>query len=185
MRLASEYPVGLICKSVGLPRSSFYYRPGIDSEELLLRDEIEHIAAEFPRYGYRRITAELKRRGYGINHKRVLRIMREENLLVQVKRYCRTSKPGVGSYPNLLRDLEVDYPDQVWCGDITYIQVRRGFVYLTVLVDVFTRSIRGWELSRGLEDDLTVRALEKAFEKGKPKIHSTAVFVQCTLTLIT
>jgi len=97
--------------------------------------------------------------------------MREENLLVQVKRYCRTSKPGVGSYPNLLRDLEVDYPDQAWCGDITYIQVRRGFVYLAVLMDVFTRSIRGWELSRGLEDDLTVRALEKAFEKGTPEIH--------------
>lgn len=178
MGLAGEYPARLICRSVGLPRSVFYYQPVQRPEELLLRDEIERIAAEYPRYGYRRITAELKRRGYKGNHKRVLRIMREENLLVQVKRYCRTSIPGVGSYPNLLKDLEVGYPDHVWCGDITYVQVRKGFVYLTVLMDVFTRSIRGWELSRSLDDGLTVRALEKAFEKGKPEIHHSDHGVQ-------
>lgn len=178
MGLAAGYSFKLTCKVLGLPRSSFYYRPCISPEELLLRDTIERIATEYPRYGYRRITAELRRRGYEINHKRVLRIMREENLLVQVKRYCRTSIPGVGSYPNLLKDLKVDYPDQVWCGDITYILVRNDFVYLAILMDVFTRAIRGWELSRSLDDSLTVRPLEKALQKGKPQIHHSDHGVQ-------
>lgn len=122
MGLASAYPVRLICRSIGLSRSSCYYRAWRSPAELFLRDERAHMAAEYPRYGDRRVTAELKRRGYRVHHKKVLRIMREENLLIEVKRYWRTSKPGVGSYPNLLKDLEVDYPDQVWCGDISYIK---------------------------------------------------------------
>ncbi len=178
MGLAGEYPIQLLCRSVGLCRSLFYYQPVQRPEETLLRAEIERIAAEYPRYGYRRVTAELRRRGYKINHKKVLRVMREEGLLVQVKRYCRTTIPAVGTYSNLLKELEVDHPDQVWCGDITYVQLREDFVYLAVLLDVFTRSIRGWELSRGFDDSLTVRALEKAFEKGIPEIHHSDHGVQ-------
>lgn len=178
MELAGEYPIQLICRSVSLSRSVFYYQPAQRPEQLLLKDEIERIAAEYPCYGYRRVTAELRRKGHKINHKKVLRIMREADLLVQVKRYCRTTIPGVGTYPNLLKDLEVDHPDHVWCGDITYVQLRKNFVYLAVLMDVFTRSIRGWELSRGLDDSLTVRTLEKAFEKGTPEIHHSDHGVQ-------
>jgi len=149
-KLCGEYPVGLICRVLGLPRSSFYYRQKENPQELELIDQIESIAAEYPRYGYRRITAELRRRGYHVNHRKVLRIMGQNNLLVQVKRFCRTTVPGEGGYPNLIRDLVIDRPNQVWCGDITYIRLGNGFVYLAVLMDVYTRAIRGWELSQGL-----------------------------------
>ena len=177
-KLCGEYPVGLICRVLGLPRSSFYYRQKESPQELELIDQIESIAAEYPRYGYRRITAELRRRGYHVNHKKVLRIMGQNNLLVQVKRFCRTTVPGEESYPNLIRDLVIDRPNQVWCGDITYIRLGNGFVYLAVLMDVYTRAIRGWELSPRLDEELTVKALERALEHGKPQIHHSDHGVQ-------
>jgi len=169
--LSGEASVRKLCELVGCAVSSFYYHPCESSFEIELRDQIEQICLEFPRYGYRRVSAELRRRGYKVNRKKVYRIMKDEDLLFQVKRYCRTSIPGVGNYPNLLKDLEIYHPDQVWCGDITYIKVSNDFVYLSVLMDVFTRSVRGWELSRSLDDNLTVKALEKALREGKPQIH--------------
>lgn len=110
-----------------------------------LRDAIEQIALEHPRYGYRRMTAELGQRGLPANHKRVLRIMREKSLLADVKRLCRTtdSNHGFGRYPNLVKGLLIDRVDQVWCADITYIRLRREFVYLALILDIFPRSIRG------------------------------------------
>lgn len=105
--MAQEYPVRLLCELLGCAPSSYYHQPqGRDDTEL--RDLIEEIALEFPCYGYRRMTAELRRRGLIVNHKRVLRIMREEDLPVQVKRYVRTtfSQHGLGRYPNLVKNLE-------------------------------------------------------------------------------
>lgn len=178
--LMEEYPVRLLCELLACAPSSFYYQPfgGNDTE---LRDLIEQIALEFPRYGYRRVTAELRRRGHLVNHKRVLRIMREETLLVQVRRYVRTtfSQQGLGRYPNLIKDLEPDRPDHIWCGDITYIRLRSEFLYLAVLMDLFTRAIRGWYLGRDLSEELVRTALERALAAHPaPRIHHSDQGVQ-------
>lgn len=182
MELCSQYqyPIRTICSVLDINRSLVYYQPKPDPFELEIRDRIEEMAAKYPRYGYRRIAWLLRREGYGVGYRRVARIMKEENLLVQVKRYCKTTRSegggGIIKYPNLLQETIVDHPDQIWCGDITYIRLKREFVYLAVLIDVFTRGIRGWELSRDLDDQLTIGALDKALKalkalsmsKGKP-----------------
>ena len=159
--------------------SSFYYQPQ-PVEEVELRAAIEQIALEFPRYGYRRMTAELHRQDWPVNHKHVLRIMREESLLVQVRRYCQTtnSRHSYGVYPNLLKGLEIVRPNQVWAADLTYIRLQRQFVYLAVLLDVFTRAIRGWELSGSLSEELTKAALQRALVQGHPEIHHSDQGVQ-------
>ncbi len=177
--LLPKYPVSTACEFLKLPRSNFYYDSS-KGDDLQMRDEIEKIALEFPRYGYRRMTAELKRRGYCVNHKRVLRLMRADNLLVHVKRCIKTTNSNhcFGDYPNLLKELEIEGPEHVWCGDITYIQVRREFLYLAILMDIYTRGIRGWELSRSLDERLTVKALERSFENGIPGIHHSDHGVQ-------
>jgi transposase InsO family protein len=123
----------MLCRILDVARSSYAYVSQRDPDpDLTLRDAIEQIAATYPRYGYRCITAHLARGGIVANHKRVLRIMRDANLVVQVRRYCRTTNSGhhLGRYPNLVRDLTVVRPDQVWCADITCIRLPREFVYL-------------------------------------------------------
>jgi transposase InsO family protein len=176
--------VQLLCGVVGLAPSSFYYQP-VARDDLALRSAIEAIAAEYPRYGYRRVTAELRRRGWVVNHKRVLRVMRQENLLVAVKRYCRTtdSSHHYGRYPNLLRGLDIVRPDQVWCADLTYIRLRDEFISLAVVLDIFTRSIRGWELGRECCATLTVTALKRALEGRQPSIHHSDQGVQYAATV--
>lgn len=177
--LYSEFSVSLLCQVVGLSRSSFYYQSEA-VDDLELRDALERVALEFPRYGYRRSTVELKRRGWNVNHKRVLRLMREGNLLVEVKRYCRTtcSEHGYGRYPNLVQGLQITHPDQVWCADITYIRLQREFIYLAVLMDVFTRAIRGWELAHHLTEELPKAALLRALSTHRPEIHHSDQGVQ-------
>jgi transposase InsO family protein len=118
---------------------------------------------QWPRDGSRRLAEELKRAGWPINRKRVQRLMREENLLVQVRRYCRTTNSvhEYGRYPNLIKHLQIVRPNQVWCADLTYIRLSSQFIYLAVILDIFTRSIRGWELAgnvaRGSGADQYVR----------------------------
>lgn len=178
--LRESYPVRLLCELLGCTPSSYYYQSHAQ-DDTELRDLIEQIALEHPRYGYRRITAELHRRGYPVNHKRVLRIMRQENLLVQVKRYVRTtfSQHGLGAYPNLIKDLEPEGPDHIWVGDITYIRLRTEFLYLAVLMDLFTRAVRGWHLGRHLSEELVRVALEKALARHPaPQIHHSDQGVQ-------
>lgn len=159
--------------------SSFYYQ-GQPIEEVELRAAIEQIALAFPRYGYRRMTAELHRQGWPVNHKHVLRIMREESLLVQVRQYCQTtnSRHSYGVYPNLLKGREIVRPNQVWAADLTYIRLQRQFVYLAVLLDVFTRAIRGWELSGSLSEELSKAALQRALASAQPEIHHSDQGVQ-------
>jgi putative transposase len=179
LRGCEHFPVQLLCSTLDLAESSFYYRPRA-RDDLALREALERVALEFPRYGYRRMTAELRRRQWHVNHKRVLRVMRENHLLVEVKRYCRTtfSHHAYGRYPNLVKHLEIVRPDQVWVGDITYVQVQREFLYLAVLMDLFTRAIRGWELSRHLTEDLTHAALERALVQHRPQIHHSDQGIQ-------
>ena len=167
--LEADYPVQLLCEVVDLPPSTYYYQSH-KSDELDLRAALEAIAVQHPRYGSRRLTEELKRTGWQINRKRVQRLMQEENLLVQVRRYCRTtnSEHGYGRYPNLIKHVEIVKPDQVWCADLTYIRLPRQFVYLAVILDIFTRSIRGWELAGNMLESLPKAALERALAKGHP-----------------
>lgn len=175
------WSVRFLCRALGVARSSYTYQSQRDrATDLTLRDAIEQIALEFPRYGYRRMTVELRRKGLVANHKRVLALMRAANLLVQVKRYWRTtdSTHGLGRFPNLLRSLAIVRPDQVWCADITYIRLPREFVFLAVLLDVFTRAIRGWELARDLTEALPEGALQRALTRCHPEVHHSDQGVQ-------
>lgn len=182
-RLAADYPVQLLCDVVELAPSTYYYQSH-KSEELDLRAALETMAVAHPRYGSRRLTEELKRAGWPINRKHVQRLMQEENLLVQVRRYCRTtnSEHGYGRYPNLIKKLELVKPDQVWGADLTYIRLPRQFVYLAVILDLFTRSIRGWELAGNMLESLPLAALERALATGHPEIHHSDQGVQYAAT---
>jgi transposase InsO family protein len=140
-------------------------------EDLDLRDEIQRIALEFPFYGRPRITAELKRRGWRVNHKRVGRIMREDNLLCLRRRkfvVTTDSNHNLRVYPNLAEDMEVTGIDQLWRADITYIRLETEFVYLAVVLDAYSRRVIGWALDRHLEDDLAIAALRMALRNRKP-----------------
>ena len=175
------WSVRFLCRTLGVARSSYAYASRRDlAADLAVRDAIEAIAVEFPRYGYRRITVELGRRHLVANHKHVLALMRAANLLVHVKRYCQTtdSAHGFGRFPNLIRHLAIVRPDQVWCADITYVRLPREFVYLAVILDVFTRAIRGWELARDLTEALPKTALQRALTQRQPEIHHSDQGVQ-------
>ncbi len=136
-----------------------------DPFEMKLKDKIQKIAIEFPRYGYRRMTKELQRREFQVNHKRILRLMREDNLLC-VKRLFRPvttdSDHSLRVYPNLAKDLEVTDLNQLWTADITYIRLTREFVYLAVIIDVSSRKCIGWDLDRNIDTTLTLNALDMA-----------------------
>lgn len=177
--LSTEYPVRLLCSLWGLPPSSYYYRPQPE-EDLAVLVQMEDVLREFPTYGYRRMTVELARRGTVVNHKRVSRLMREHDLIQVARKRPHTtdSNHGWPRYPNLLKDCEVVRPDQVWCADITYVQLRQGYVYLAILLDVCTRSIRGWCLDRSLSSDLALTALRQALAHHRPETHHSDQGVQ-------
>jgi transposase InsO family protein len=163
-----------------VPRSSYYYQPATREEEPL-KQAILELAAQWPTYGYRRISVELQRARWPVNHKPVRRLMGELGLLVRSrpkKGGTTDSRHGWPRFPNLVLDLVVTYPDQLWVGDITYIALRRDFVYLAILMDVFTRAIRGWHLARSLDQRLTLTALERALVCGRPAIHHSDQGVQ-------
>jgi putative transposase len=151
-------------------RASFYRfngdaRPDKDMD---LRDAIQRIALEWPSYGRPRITAELRRRGWQVNPKRVYRLLREDNLLCVRKRkfvVTTNSNHGLRVYPNLARDMVLTGVDQLWRADITYIRLREEFVYLAVILDAFSRRVIGWALGRTLEDELTLAALRMAIKQ--------------------
>lgn len=140
------------------------------NSDILLREEIQNIAVEFPGYGYRRITAELENRGYLANHKKVLGLMKEDNLLCVKKRFkllTTDSSHGEKIYPNLARDMKVTAINQLWVADITYIQLLKEFVFLAVIIDVFSRRCIGWDLSRRIDTQLTLNALHNALKKRR------------------
>lgn len=111
--------------------------------------------------------------------------MREGSLVVDVRRYCRNttnSRRGYGRYPNLIKQLEIVRPDQVWCADLTSIRLECEFIYLAVVLDIFTRAIRGWELARHLTEELTKTAVERALQTCRPEIHHSDQGVQYAAT---
>jgi transposase InsO family protein len=158
--------VSRLCEAADVSRSGYYrfLKPAVDrNEEMELRDEIQKIAIKNPAYGYRRITAELGRRKRVVNRKRVLRIMREDNLLCLRRRsFVRTTNSDhkLPVYPNLAKELKVNGLNQLWIADITYIRLVNEFVYLAVILDSFSRRVIGWALGRTLESDLAVDAIE-------------------------
>ena len=139
--------------------------------ELDLRDAIQRIALQFPCYGRPRITAELRRQGWEVNHKRVGRILREDNLLCIRRRkfVCTTdSNHSFHVYPNLAEKIQLSDVDQLWVADITYIRLETEFVYLAVVLDAFSRRVIGWALDRTLEAGLAVAALKMALRQRGP-----------------
>ena len=172
------------CELLGLARSSFYYeghRGQETPENLQLMREIDRIYTRWPFYGSPRITDELRVLGWNVNEKRIARLMREIGLQAIVPG-PHTSRPHPQHkvYPYLLRDLEVVRADQVWCSDVTYIPMRRGFLYLVAVMDWYSRYVVSWELSNSLETAFCLAALEKALQKGHPSIFNTDQGAQFT-----
>lgn len=177
-----DYPIQAACAVVELSRSSYYYK-AFQPDESKLEAAIEEIAGQFPTYGTRRISQQLRRAPYKmtINRKRARRIMVEKELLRPVKRRKQRttdSRHPYPRYPNLIKELEIVYPEQVWVSDITYIRLQADFVYLAIIMDVFTRAFRGWSLSRSLDQELTLTALRGALSTHVPEIHHSDQGVQ-------
>lgn len=169
-----EVSVRRLCGLHQVSRSWFLRRPhqqqSAEHDEGLAKD-IEAIVLKFSGYGYRRVTHELVRRGCPANHKRVLRVMRERRLLCRPKRRYQTTTDSVHGetrFPNLLSNVIPVRPDQVWQADLTYIRVEHGFVYLACVLDSFTREIVGWSLSKFMDADLSLAALNNALAARRP-----------------
>jgi putative transposase len=159
----------------GLAHSTFYYKshPNLAQAvcNAILSERMQALALIFPRYGYRRMTAQLRREGFQVNHKRILRLMRQANLLCRTKqRFARTTDSAHGwpLYPNLTKELKLTKLNQLWVADITYLHVREGFAYLAVILDAFSRRCVGWALSRHIDTELTVAALHAAVQVRQP-----------------
>jgi transposase InsO family protein len=168
---AAAGQVTRLCKALKLSRATFYrYRQAGEAvdRDVEVRDQIQQLALEFPSYGYRRITAQLQRDGITVNHKRVLRLMREDDLLcLRKRRFVVTtdSAHGLPVYPNLVPTLTVPGINQLWLSDITYVRLQHEFIYLAVIVDGFSRRCVGWALSRQLDASLTITALQQALQR--------------------
>jgi putative transposase len=176
------YPVAQACRVLGLPRSSYYYRAEKPDEEQVV-DAVKEVVGKYVTYGTRRVTQQLHRPPYQwqVNRKRIQRIMRHEELLRPVKtarRRTTNSQHPYPRYPNLVKELEITHPDQVWVADITYIRLQREFVYLAMVMDVYPRIVRGWCLSRLLDQELTLSALQMALQAHRPEIHHSDQGIQ-------
>ncbi|TMD28654.1 MAG: IS3 family transposase [Chloroflexi bacterium] len=170
-----ELTLQRLCELFSLSRSWYYEHlehAEDDAEEIALRDQIEQIILEFPGYGYRRVTHALARQGEILNHKRVLRIMREESLLCHLKKRfvvaTTNSRHRFPIYPNVLAGVVLSTPDQAWVADLTYIRLRSAFVYLACILDAFSRRCVGWHLSREMTTQLTLTALKQAIAERCP-----------------
>ena len=164
-----------MCQLCGVSRASYYRgweteKPG--DEEMTVRDRMQQLALKHCRRGYRYITRLLKREGWQINHKRTLRLMREDNLLsLRRRKWVRTTESDHDRpvYPNLARLMQVAGPDQLWVGDITYVRMKSEFIYVAIMLDVYSRRVVGWSIGRNLDSSLAQSALEKAIQSRQPK----------------
>jgi len=177
-----DFPVRLVCDFLDLASSSYYYQKKEVAEQQLEAD-LKLVAGQHPTYGTRRLMHQLRRKPYGyqVNRKRVQRLARKMSLLRPVKRRKTRTTDSQHPYPryeNLVKDLEITYPDMVWVSDITYVRLKNSFVYLAIILDVFTRSVRGWCLSYSLDQQLTLEALRMALGKATPLIHHSDQGVQ-------
>jgi putative transposase len=166
--------VNALCQMTGLNRAGFYrFRAPLQASpvEMEIRDAMQRIALEWPAYGYRRITAELQRQGFDINHKRVLWMMREDNLLCLRKRsfvVTTDSRHDLPIYTNLAAQITPMAVNQLWVADITYIHLPTEFIYLAVVLDAYSRRVIGWALGQTLAAELAIAALRMALTERKP-----------------
>jgi len=168
-----------LCKLAGLSRASYYRRFEVRAPreaDVELTGHIQLLSLRYRFYGYRRITAELRRSGVVVNAKRVQRLMREDNLIAMRRKPfappISDSRHGFLIVPNLLRGLVPSEPDQIWVADITYVRLRETFAYLAIILDGFSRKVVGWALAPYLDASLAVEALDQALADRKPKLAS-------------
>lgn len=182
-----DLPISRQCKLIGIARSSYYYKPRAESElNIELMRLIDEQYTKSPFYGIPRMTAFLRNKGYKVNHKRVERLMRIMGIqAIHPKKRLSVHDNSHRIYPYLLKNLTISYPDQVWCSDITYIRMRKGFVYLTAVMDWYSRYILSWNLSISLDARFCVEALQDALLMGKPEIFNTDQGSQYTSTEFT
>ena len=180
--LSQAYPVKTLCEILGLPRSTYYHQVKKKIGDQELKNEIEEVIASKPYYGYRRVTHQLKRKGYEIGETRVRRLLRELDHTCQVG---KVRFPPNGKrhdhkrHPNQIKKLEITQINQVWVADITYIRLGRQFIYLAVILDAYSRGIRGWHLSHSLEKQLSIQALKMALANHPaPEYHHSDQGVQ-------
>jgi len=168
-------PVVRQCGLLELSRSTFYYQPvGEDVYNLALMRLIDEQFTKRPFYGVPRMTESLRRTGYGVNPKRVRRLMRVMGLeAIYPKPRLSANGPGHKVYPYLLKDVTVDRPDQAWATDITYVRLTHGFVYLMAVLDWYSRYVISWELSTTLDAGFCLEALRRALRMSKPEIFNT------------
>jgi transposase InsO family protein len=181
-QVAQETPSGAravqrLSAALGVSRATYYRHrggpsvPKVTGAEAVVRATINAIALEMPAYGHRPMTAELHRRELLVGRERVLRYMREANLLCRPRRsfvVTTDSRHGQKIFPNLARDLVLSAPDQLWVADITYLRLQHEFAYLAVLLDAFSRRVLGWALERHMMTELTIAALQMALQKRQP-----------------
>ena len=166
------------CQVTGLSSSTFYYKPDRqhrnrrDDEDEKLRQQIERIHQEFPGYGYRRVVRELDRRGVQVNDKRIRRVMKKFGLKpITWRTLVRTtdSRHALPVYPNLIKNRQLRAINEVWVADITYIRIRSSFVYLAAMLDLYSRKIVGWAISKRIDTELCVTALRMALETRRAR----------------
>lgn len=170
------------CALLGLPRSSYYYTPAGETEENLeLMRRLDEQYLKCPFYGSRRMSEQLAREGYAVNRKRVQRLMRRMGIeAVFVRKKTSRPAPGHRVYPYLLRDVKVERANQVWSSDITYLPMRRGFMYLVAVMDWYSRYVLAWEISNTLDAAFCVEALEAALGRHRPEIFNSDQGAQFT-----
>lgn len=174
--MAGVYPVKVLCEVLGVARSTVYYTPVVKPDEAALLAAIEALLMRWPFYGYRRVTAQLKRQGWAVGETRVRRLLGVLEYSASVGRVRVTttdSQHDLPRFPNLLVGLAITCPNQVWVADITYLRLGLRFIYLAVILDAYTRALRGWHLSRSLDSaSLTSQALRMALARyPAPAIH--------------
>lgn len=163
------------CDLLGIARSNLYYQHMPATDESLLANEIHELWMDMPCYGYRKITATLRRQGHIINHKKVLSMMQDMRIQALYPKHKTTlDNPDHKKYPYLLRDMKIERPNQVWATDITYIKMPGGFMYLIGVIDVFSRFLIAWSFSNTMETQFCLEALDRALAMGtKPDILNT------------
>ena len=173
----SQADVQHLCRLAGLPRATYYRHlagHGNEADDCELRDLIQRICLKHRFYGYRRVTATLRRQGMVVNAKKVQRLMREDNLLAQRKAPFLKTPAGRPSafliVPNLVRGLVPSAPDQIWVADITYVHLARAFAYLAVILDAFSRKAVGWAFENTLDASLAIAALDTALKTESPSL---------------
>jgi len=177
-----ELSVRRQCEILSLNRSSVYYeRIGLSEEDQVILDEMDRIYLDFPYYGSRRMSRELKRRGYPVGRHKARSLMRLLGVEAIYPRK-RLSIPDKEHqiYPYLLRDVTIDRPDVAWAADITYIRLKHGFVYLVAVMDIYSRYIVSWRISTTLETDFCCEALREALRRGRPEYFNTDQGAQFT-----